>query len=102
AVTGGHFILGALPARAVKVSPDERIFPAGEEDEAAARPLRARVRLSLDDSFRVEGHGLATRVGGNLGTTQRGDDPPRASGTLTLVGGGCTAYGPSPAVERGD
>ena len=101
AVTGGHFILGALPARAVKVSPDERIFPAGEEDEATARPLRARVRLSLDDSFRVEGHGLATRVGGNLRITQRGDDPPRAAGTLTLVDGVYAAYGQSLAVERG-
>ena len=101
AITSGHFILGSLPERAVEVSPDEQIFPAGEEVARVARPLRTRVRLHLDDSFRFEGRGLVTRVGGNLRLSQQGDDPPRAVGTLTLVDGVYAAYGQSLAVERG-
>lgn len=101
AVTDGKITLNTLPEQAVGVSPDERLVQSETEESVAGRVLDARLQLSIDERFTLEGFGLSTRLGGDLRLVQRGEDPPRANGTLTLYDGVYQAYGQNLAVERG-
>src|SRR5699024_8608685 len=100
-VPEGELIITALPEQAVSVSADERVFPAEEVAVTPSRPLDIQIQLTIDDSFHLQGYGLSTRLGGALRISQRGDDPPRANGTLSLVDGVYQAYGQKLEVERG-
>ena len=100
-VPQGELTINALPEQAVDVSADERVFPAEETLAAPSRPIDVRIQLTIDDRFHLQGYGLSTRLGGTLRISQRGDDPPRANGTLSLVDGVYQAYGQKLEVERG-
>ncbi|MCK9564247.1 MAG: translocation/assembly module TamB domain-containing protein, partial [Bacteroidales bacterium] len=100
AVTDGQITLTTLPEQAVGVSPDERLVQS-EDEEVAGRALDARLQLTIDERFSLQGFGLRTRLGGKLQLIQRGEDPPRANGSLTLYDGVYQAYGQNLAVERG-
>ena len=99
-ITDGQITLTALPEQAVSVSPDERLTQ-DQDVETLGRALDARIQLAIDERFALQGFGLSTRLGGNLQLIQRGEDPPRANGTLTLYDGVYQAYGQNLAVERG-
>ncbi|MCK9467929.1 MAG: translocation/assembly module TamB domain-containing protein [Porticoccaceae bacterium] len=100
AVNDGEIILATLPEQAVSVSPDERLLQ-DDGDKPPSRALDVRMQLTIDERFSLRGFGLRTRLGGNLQLIQRGEDPPRANGSLTLYDGVYQAYGQSLAVERG-
>ncbi|KJS08006.1 MAG: hypothetical protein VR73_07330 [Gammaproteobacteria bacterium BRH_c0] len=100
-IPDGRFIIKTLSEQAVEVSADERIDPSDSKPQAPGRTLNTRVQLSLNDSFRFEGFGIATRLGGQLRLSQRGTAPPQATGTLSLYDGVYEAYGQELKVQQG-
>lgn len=101
AIPDGRFIVKTLSEKAVQVSADERIYPSESEVASPGRMLNTRVQITLNDSFRFEGFGLATRLGGKLRLSQRGTAPVQANGTLSLYDGIYEAYGQELKVQRG-
>ncbi|WP_198938000.1 translocation/assembly module TamB domain-containing protein, partial [Pelomonas sp. KK5] len=71
--------------------------PAGEP-----RRTRIAVTLNLGNDLKVRGHGLDSRLRGEVKLTQVDDGGPQLNGTVSAVGGTYAAYGQKLEVERGD
>lgn len=65
------------------------------------RRLRLDIALDLGDDFRVQGHGIATRLSGTLQVSGQSLTAPRVTGTIRTVGGEYRAYGQWLDIERG-
>ena len=75
-----------------------RLVRANEDD---GRPLRTQIELRLGDSVYFEGHGLLTRVAGQLRLTHDVSGLTLAEGVLRLVDGHYTAYGQDLEIQEG-
>ncbi|HSS63727.1 MAG TPA: translocation/assembly module TamB domain-containing protein, partial [Gammaproteobacteria bacterium] len=110
-VTGGVHIprasvkLKELPQSAVKVSEDEVIVNARQEDQRQKKrlgpPLRIKVEMSLGDEVNFEGFGLSTHIDGSLAVSGESGQPPQAQGTLSLREGRYQAYGQDLKIQTG-
>lgn len=67
---------------------------------ATRRATEVDLRIGLGDSLRVRGHGLDTRLAGELRLTMPAGQPT-LTGELRTVGGNYDAYGQKLVVERG-
>lgn len=65
------------------------------------RRLRLDIALDLGDDFRVQGHGIDTRLSGTLQVSGQSLTAPRVTGTIRTVGGEYRAYGQWLDIERG-
>ncbi len=65
------------------------------------RRLRLDIALDLGNDFRVQGHGIATRLRGTLQVAGQSLTAPRVTGTIRTVGGEYRAYGQWLDIERG-
>ena len=74
---------------------------AAEPQRADGRRLRLDVALDLGDQFRVQGHGIDTRLSGTLQVSGQSLTSPRLAGTIRTVGGEYRAYGQWLDIERG-
>ena len=74
---------------------------AAEPQRAGGRRLRLDVALDLGDDFRVQGHGIDTRLAGVLAVSGQSLTAPRLAGTIRTVGGEYRAYGQWLDIERG-
>ncbi len=74
---------------------------AAEPQRTDGRRLRLDVALDLGDDFRVQGHGIATRLAGTLQVTGQSLTAPRLAGSIRTVGGEYRAYGQWLDIERG-
>lgn len=68
---------------------------------AAPRTVTLSVQLDLGPDFRVQGHGLDTRLRGTLDITGASLTAPRLNGTVNTYGGQYRAYGQRLDVEQG-
>lgn len=68
---------------------------------AAPRTVTLAVQLDLGPDFRVQGHGLDTRLRGTLDITGTSLSAPRLNGTVNTFGGQYRAYGQRLDVEQG-
>jgi len=68
---------------------------------APPRTVTLAVQLDLGPDFRVQGHGLDTRLRGTLDVTGTSLGAPRVLGTVTTFGGQYRAYGQRLDVEQG-
>lgn len=66
-----------------------------------SRRLKLAVDLDLGDDFRVQGHGIDTRLRGTLALTGQSITAPRLSGSIRAEGGEYQAYGQRLGIERG-
>ena len=63
--------------------------------------LKLAVDIDLGDDFRVQGHGIATRLHGSLALSGESLAAPRLNGTIRTEGGEYQAYGQRLDIERG-
>ena len=69
---------------------------------STAKPLDVRLSLDLGDDFAVQGHGITTRLAGELEISASGaGSPPRVTGEVRTVRGVYRAYGQQLDVETG-
>ena len=69
---------------------------------STAKPLDVRLSLDLGDDFAVQGHGITTRLAGELEISASGaGNPPRVTGEVRTVRGVYRAYGQQLDVETG-
>ncbi|MGE4241263.1 translocation/assembly module TamB domain-containing protein [Ramlibacter sp.] len=76
--------------------------PQRAEGQAAQRPMRASLRISLGNAFRLQGRGVDTRLAGDVEVTATSLREPRLNGTVRTVGGRYRAYGQQLDIERGE
>ncbi|MFK8053648.1 MAG: translocation/assembly module TamB domain-containing protein [Woeseiaceae bacterium] len=94
-----------LPASAVRVSSDSRVYDeAGElvvtrDSGALSGALDLSIRLS--DQVQLAGFGLRTALSGDLALTQEAGAAPTGVGTMTLTDATYAAYGQKLDVSRG-
>lgn len=74
---------------------------AAEPQRPGGRRLRLDIALDLGDDFRVQGHGIDTRLRGVLAVSGESLTAPRLTGTIRTVGGEYRAYGQWLDIERG-
>jgi len=91
----------------IVVHADQPALDAAKAAKAAAKPpserkVQVNVTLNLGSDLKVRGHGLDSRLRGELKLTQVDEGSPQLVGTVSTVGGTYAAYGQKLEVERGD
>jgi len=74
---------------------------AAEPQRAGTRRLKLEVDLDLGQDFRVQGHGIDTRLRGTLAVSGQSLTAPRLAGTIRTFGGEYRAWGQWLDIERG-
>jgi autotransporter translocation and assembly factor TamB len=69
--------------------------------ESAPFAIRSRVRVLIEDRFRVVGGNIDATVGGDLRLEQDPDRPMQVFGTLNVIGGEVRAFGQRLSVAQG-
>ena len=97
---GEDVVLRQNGARSVRAKPD--ITPRAAAPAGGVTP-DILVSLDLGPRFRVRGHGLTTRLGGQLELRSgpASDATPRLNGELRALGGTYKAYGQQLSIEEG-
>jgi autotransporter translocation and assembly factor TamB len=92
-----------LPAGSVAVSEDviEVDYAGKVLRERAPFAIRSRVRVLIEDNFRVVGSNIDATVGGDLRLQQEPERPMQVFGTLNVIGGEVRAYGQRLTVAQG-
>ncbi len=99
-VSDSHLILQELPASAVRVSEDARIYGSSEERQSLFT-LTSDVQLIAEDNIHFQGFGLDTGIKGRLRFTQDGKRVKQLQGSLNLPEGEFKAYGQTLEIENG-
>lgn len=86
---------------AISVSDDVVLVDNAAEVQVAGWPVHLKVKVRLGDDVRINGYGLAGRLGGQLMVNTKPDNSLSARGELDLIGGTFTIYGRSLSIERG-
>ncbi len=85
----------------ISVSDDVVLIDDAAKEQIAGWPVRLQIKVRLGDDVRINGYGLAGRLGGQLMVNTNPDNSLAGRGELDLVGGTFTIYGRSLSIERG-
>jgi len=85
----------------VSASEDVVIVNGTREERTRGWPITLNITVRLGDDVRVEGYGLASRLGGELKVYTTPDDSLAARGELDLIEGTFGLYGRTLRLERG-
>ncbi len=85
----------------VSASEDVVFVNGTEEEQVAGWPVHLKVKVRLGDDVRIDGYGLAGKLGGQLGINTTPDNSIAGRGELDLVDGTFTIYGRTLSIARG-
>ena|GEM_PF-4496989 len=100
-VENSFYILRELPATAISISEDARIYGEDTIDRKPLLRFTSDVHLSAEKNNRFEGFGLKTDVAGRLHFTRDEKNVDQLQGVLSLPEGEFKAYGQNLEIDNG-
>ena len=85
----------------VSASEDVVLVNGMKEERTASWPVQLKIKVRLGDEVRIDGYGLAGKLGGQLRVTTTPDNNIAGRGELDLINGTFTIYGRSLSIARG-
>ncbi len=85
----------------ITASEDVVLINGTEEEQVVGWPVHLQIKVRLGSDVRIDGYGLAGRLGGQLMVRTTNDNIIAGRGELDLIDGTFTVYGRSLSIERG-